>query len=131
MWFWPFNKAIELVYGMPAPQIRGRIFVSARIEAGLKFKRFLYFVSIDARCFRIPGYPRLKTSLLDNRVTDICEVVSLTRRPPSTSGGFLNCVEHISEYWTVLAYWYAGRQVLYCSHETKHTGTITRIFAHT
>jgi hypothetical protein len=36
--------------------VRGRLFVSARIRAGSKFKRFLCFVLIDVRCFRLrPG----------------------------------------------------------------------------
>jgi hypothetical protein len=35
--------------------VRGRIFVSARIIAGSRFKRFLCFVLIDVRCFRLPS----------------------------------------------------------------------------
>jgi hypothetical protein len=55
MWFWPVNEKTELVSGMPAPQF-GRIFVSARIRAGSRFKRFLCFVF---------AYPRLETTDLD------------------------------------------------------------------
>jgi hypothetical protein len=36
-------------------QIRGRIFVSARIRTGSRFKRFLCFVLINVRCFRVPS----------------------------------------------------------------------------
>jgi hypothetical protein len=34
--------------------IRGRIFLSARIRSGPRFKRFPCFVLIDLRCFRLP-----------------------------------------------------------------------------
>jgi hypothetical protein len=33
--------------------VRGRIFVSAKIRASSRFKRFLCFVLIDVRCFRV------------------------------------------------------------------------------
>jgi hypothetical protein len=54
MGFWNVNEMIELFYGMPVPQFGGRIFVSARIRAGSRSKRFLCFVLVDVRCLRIP-----------------------------------------------------------------------------
>jgi hypothetical protein len=57
---------IELVSGMPAPQFGERMFVSARIRAGSRFKRFLCSVLIDVRCFsysltrlRVPSRVRI------------------------------------------------------------------------
>jgi hypothetical protein len=57
--------------------IRGQIFVSARIRAGSRFNRFLCFILIDVRCFRVlpklssttPGgypYSRFKTTGLEH-----------------------------------------------------------------
>jgi hypothetical protein len=43
---------IELVSGMPA-RYGDDIYVSARIRAGSRFKRFLCFVFIDAKGFTI------------------------------------------------------------------------------
>jgi hypothetical protein len=45
---------IELVSGMPAPQFRRRIFVSAKIRAGSRFKRFLCFILIYITSFSVP-----------------------------------------------------------------------------
>jgi hypothetical protein len=45
---------IELVSVMPALKFRGRIFLSARIRAGSRFKRFLCFGLVGVRQFRIP-----------------------------------------------------------------------------
>jgi hypothetical protein len=50
-------------------ELRGRIFLSARIRAGSRFKQFLCFVLIGVRCLLLPpvyAYPRLKTTMLDN-----------------------------------------------------------------
>jgi hypothetical protein len=44
----------ELVSGMPAPQFGDESSLSVRIRAGSRFKRFLCFVWIDVRCFRVP-----------------------------------------------------------------------------
>jgi hypothetical protein len=41
--------------------IQGRIFVSARIRAGSRFKRFLCFVLIEVRCFRVPPKMSLRS----------------------------------------------------------------------
>jgi hypothetical protein len=49
MRLWSINEMIELVSG-----IQGRIIVSVRIRAGSRIKRFLCFVLIDVRCFRVP-----------------------------------------------------------------------------
>jgi hypothetical protein len=43
---------IELISGMPEPLL-GRIFLSAKIKAFSRFKRFLCFNMIDVRCLRI------------------------------------------------------------------------------
>jgi hypothetical protein len=51
MWFWSVNEMIELVYGMPTPQIG--LNLNERIRAGSRFKRFMYFVLFDVRCFRV------------------------------------------------------------------------------
>jgi hypothetical protein len=71
---------IELVSVMPAPKFGDESSLSARIRAGSRFSRFLCFVLIDVRCFRViakmfsgisitqveyqwfKAYPRLKTS---------------------------------------------------------------------
>jgi hypothetical protein len=53
MWFWPVNEMTELCFWHASTSIRGRIFVSARITAGFRFKRFLCFGLIDVRWFRI------------------------------------------------------------------------------
>jgi hypothetical protein len=54
MWFWPDNEMIELVSGMPAPQFEDESSLIARIRAASRFKRFLSFVLMVVRCFRIP-----------------------------------------------------------------------------
>jgi hypothetical protein len=69
MWFWPVNKMTELVSGMPGPQFGDESSLSARIRAGSRFKRFLCFVFIDVRQYRVAlgiRLPKLKTTDLEN-----------------------------------------------------------------
>jgi hypothetical protein len=54
MWFWPVNVMTELVSGMPAPQFGDESSLSVKIRVGSRFKRFLRFVLIGVRCFRVP-----------------------------------------------------------------------------
>jgi hypothetical protein len=54
MWFWLASEMIELVSGMPAPQFGDESSLSARISTGSRFKRFMCFVLIDVRSFRVP-----------------------------------------------------------------------------
>jgi hypothetical protein len=71
---------IELGSGMPAHQFGDESSLSARVRSGSRLKRFLCFVSIDVRYFRLPPrclpvppgytYPRLKATVLDNRIFD-------------------------------------------------------------
>jgi hypothetical protein len=53
MWFLPVNEIIELDSGMPVLQFGDESSLSVRIRAGSSFKRFLCFVLIDPRCFRL------------------------------------------------------------------------------
>jgi hypothetical protein len=48
------GNTVQLVSSMPAPQFGGRIFVSGRFRDGSIFMRFLHFVLLDVRCFRLP-----------------------------------------------------------------------------
>jgi hypothetical protein len=76
---------MDLVSGMPASQFEDES--SWRIRAGSKFKRFMCIVSIDVRRFYLRrgyAYYRLNTTDLNNRLTDVGEVVRFTRRPPFT-----------------------------------------------
>jgi hypothetical protein len=54
MWFCSVNEMTELVSCLSAPQFGDESSLSARIRAGSRFKRFLFFVLIDVRSFRVP-----------------------------------------------------------------------------
>jgi hypothetical protein len=47
-------QMIEFVYGLPTPQFGDESSLSVRIRVGSKLKRFLCFVLIDVRSFRVP-----------------------------------------------------------------------------
>jgi hypothetical protein len=54
MWFWLINEMFEPCFQCASTSIWWEMFVSARIRAGSRFKRFLCFVLIDVRCLRLP-----------------------------------------------------------------------------
>jgi hypothetical protein len=51
MWFW----LAWACFWHASTSLRGRIFVSGKIRAGLRLKRFLCFVLTDISCFRLPA----------------------------------------------------------------------------
>jgi hypothetical protein len=94
MWFWPVNEIIELISSIPAPEFRTNL-RECEDHSWFKVQAVPVFRLLSVKCFRVPpkmsshtprGYehPRLKTTVLDNRLRHSGKVVSFTLLPPFT-----------------------------------------------
>jgi hypothetical protein len=99
MWSCPHNEMIEAVLLHASTAIRRRTFACARIRAGSRFKRFLCFVLIAERCFRVPlRCSRIPPGVLVPQIEDHYPRIPLLNKLLATS-----CITAVALGWDIRA----------------------------